>query len=329
MSSSRVVVERFDSKLLKENPLRDPSEREISIYLPPDYEANRKYPIVYGLVGFGGTGRMIYNVDPFVEDLQAKMDRLIGSGKCGPIIIAMVDCFTRLGGSQYVNSSAVGRYEDYITDEIVPFVESRFRCGRRGIWGKSSGGFGAMILGMKHPDVFSALADHSGDAGFELCYIQDFPVALKLFREAGGPKAWLDNYWKKPNRKLSDDFAALDALAMSACYSPNPKSPHMGIDFPFDLHTGEWKDDVWARWKEWDPVRLVERYAENLKKLRLIYIDCGTKDEFNLQWGARTLHEKMSRMGIKHHYEEFEDGHMNITYRYDASLPKLYEALAE
>ena len=118
MSSSRVVVERFDSKLLKENPLRDPSEREISIYLPPDYEANRKYPIVYGLVGFGGTGRMIYNVDPFVEDLQAKMDRLIESGKCGPMIIAMVDCFTRLGGSQYVNSSAVGRYEDYVTDEI-------------------------------------------------------------------------------------------------------------------------------------------------------------------------------------------------------------------
>jgi len=329
MVSGRLVIEKFDSEVLRGNPLGDPTERDISIYLPPGYDAKSKtsYPVVYGLVGFGGTGRMLFNIDPFMENLQAKIDRLIATGKCGPMIIAAVDCFTKLGGSQYINSSAVGRYEDYIIDEVVGFVESRYHCGRRGIWGKSSGGFGAMTLGMKHPELFSALADHSGDSGFEYCYPQDFPSTLKAFREAGGPEAWLENFWGKPNRKLREDSPVLDTLAMAAHYSPNPSSPDMGIDFPFDLETGEWRDDVWARWKNWDPVRLVERYANNLRKLRLIYIDCGTRDEFNLQWGARMLHSKLTKLGIEHHFEEFDDGHMNITYRYDVSLPKLYQAL--
>jgi len=331
MASSRVIIEKFDSVVLKGNPLGDPSEREVSIYIPPGYDANSdsKYPVVYGLVGFGGTGRMLFNIDPFMENLQAKMDRLIATGKSGPMIIAAVDCFTKLGGCQYINSAAVGRYEDYIIDEVVRFVESRYRCDRRAIWGKSSGGFGAIVLGMRHPEIFSALADHSGDAGFEYCYPPDFPAALKAFREAGGPKAWFDGFWSKPNRKQKEDFPVLDALAMAAHYSPNLDSPHMGIDFPFDLETGEWRDEVWAQWKNWDPVRMAERYADNLRKLRLIYIDCGTKDEFNLQWGARMLHSKLSKLGIEHSYEEFDDGHMNITYRYDVSLPKLYQALKD
>ena len=329
MVSGRLVIERFDSEILRGNPLGDPTEREISIYLPPGYDvkSEAKYPVVYSLVGFGGTGRMLFNIDPLMENLQAKMDRLIATGKCGPMVIAAVDCFTKLGGSQYINSSAVGRYEDYVTDEVVRFVESKYHCGRRGIWRKSSGGFGAIILGMRHPEVFSALADHSGDSGFEYCYPQDFPSALKAFHEAGGPKAWLESFWNKPNRRLREDSPVLDTLAMAAHYSPNPNSPDMGIDFPFDLETGEWRDDVWARWKNWDPVRLVERYANNLRKLRLIYIDCGTKDEFNLQWGARMLHSKLIKLGIVHHYEEFDDGHLNVTYRYDISLPRLYQAL--
>jgi enterochelin esterase-like enzyme len=331
MDSSRIAIEKFDSIVLKGNPLGDPSEREVSIYIPPGYDTNpsSKYPIVYGLVGFGGTGRMLFNIDPFMENLQTKMDRLIAMGRCGPMIVAAVDCFTKLGGCQYVNSTAVGRYEDYIIDEVIRFVESRYRCGRRAIWGKSSGGFGAIILGMRHPEVFSALADHSGDAGFEYCYPSDFPAALKAFREAGGPRAWLDGFWSKPNRKRGEDLPVLDTLAMAAHYSPNPDSPHMGIDFPFDLETGEWRDTVWARWKDWDPVRMIERYANNLRKLRLIYIDCGTKDEFNLQWGARMLHFKLTKLRIEHYYEEFDDGHMNITYRYDVSLPKLWQALKE
>ncbi|MFA5895358.1 MAG: alpha/beta hydrolase-fold protein [Thermoplasmata archaeon] len=327
MPRGTVLLERLDSAILKENPLGDPTSRDVAVYLPPRYDPMKRYPIVYGIVGYTGTGRSLFNIDPLAEDLASKMDRLIASGKCGPMIIAAPDCFTRVGGNQYVNSSAVGRYEDYLLKEVIPFVESKVRVGRRGIWGKSSGGYGSIIQGMRHPEIFSALADHSGDSVFELCYIQDFAAALAAFRKAGGPKAWLRRFWKQPNRHHSEDHPVLNTLGMAAFYTPNPRSPHMGIDFPFDLKTGEWRPEVWERWRAWDPVNRVARSKAALRRLRLVYIDCGTKDEFNLIWGARTLHAKLGAMGIRHVYEEFEDGHMSITYRYDTSLPLLWRAL--
>ncbi len=327
MSRGRVVEEWLQSRLLEGNPLGDPSEREVLIYLPPGHDPEEEVPVVYGVVGYTGTGRMLLNADPLLEDIQGKMDRLIAEGKCGPMIIVMPDCFTRVGGNQYINSTATGPYEDYLIQEVIPFVEQKYRCGRRGIWGKSSGGYGAMVLGMRHPDVFSALANHSGDSAFEFCYIPDFPKALKAFREAGGPQAWLDQYWQRSDRRRKDLFPALNTLGMAAHYSPNPQSPSMGIDFPFNLETGEFRPEVWERWREQDPVNMVEKYADHLRKLKFIYLDCGTEDEFNLIWGMRILHSKLEALGIPHFYDEFDDGHMNVTYRYDVSLPLLYQAL--
>ncbi len=323
-----VLTEYFDSRVLRGNPLGDPPRRPIAIYLPPGYtKARGPLPIVYGVVGYTGTGRSLLNVDPLGEDLKARMDRLIRTRKCGPMIIVLPDCFTRVGGNQYINSTATGRYEDYLLKEVIPFVEERYPASRRGVWGKSSGGYGSMVLGMRHPQVFSALADHSGDAGFEWCYLQDFPKAMAAFRRAGGPAKWLQRFWRKPNRHQAEDQPVLNTLGMAAHYSPNPKSPNLGIDFPFDLDTGEFRPQVWARWRRWDPVNMVAKHAGNLRRLRLVYIDCGTEDEFNLIWGARTLHRKLGELGIRHHYEEFDDGHMNIPYRYDVSLPMLYNAL--
>ena len=102
----------------------------------------------------------------------------------------------------------------------------------------------------------------------------------------------------------------------------------MGVDLPFDLKTGETLPEVWNRWLAWDPVRMVENHRENLKKLKLIFIDCGTRDEFNLHWGSRMLHSKLEKMNIKHFYEEFDDGHMSISYRYNISFPKIFSALS-
>ncbi len=114
---------------------------------------------------------------------------------------------------------------------------------------------------------------------------------------------------------------------MAAAYSPNPIARPLPIDFPFDLETCELKPDVWARWLEFDPVQLADRYADNLKRLRLLFIDCGTRDEFNLHFGARTFVRKLKALGVPHEYEEFDDGHMNVSYRYEVSLPKIVEAL--
>ncbi len=246
----------------------------------------------------------------------------------GPLIVPMVDCFAKVGGNQYINSSATGRYDDYLRKEIVPFVESKYRISRRGIWGKSSGGYGSIVQGMLHPETWSALADHSGDALFELCYIMDFPRALAAFQDHGGPAGWLRWFWRQPNRRREEMAPVLNTIGMAAHYSPNPKSRELGADFPFDLDTGEWRPEVWARWRRWDPVNMIDRYASRLRRMRLVYIDCGTKDQYNLIWGARVLHKKLRDRGIQHVYEEFDDTHSNISYRYDVSLPLLCKALS-
>jgi len=329
MASGEIVVETFDSKVLKGNALGDPTQREVAIYLPPRHDPAKRYPAAYGIVGYTGTGRSLLNVDPLGEDLKHRLDRLIRTGKMGPMLVPMIDCFTRVGGNQYINSTATGRYDDYLVEEVIPFVESRYRVSHRGIWGKSSGGYGSIVHGMLHPDVWSALADHSGDALFEYCYIPDFPKALAAFREHGGPKRWLEWFWRQPNRRRSEFYPVLNTVGMAAHYSPNPRSPELGIDFPFDLETGAWRPEVWERWRRWDPVHMVDRYWRSLRRLRLVYVDCGTKDEWNLHWGARVLHRKLQAYGVKHVYEEFDEGHLNIAFRYDVSLPRMWRALAK
>jgi enterochelin esterase-like enzyme len=327
----KIVVHSHESAILRSNPLNDPHTRDIIVYLPPEYSRSysKGYITVFVLAGFGGNGSSILNIDPLGENIESRMNRLISDGKCGPMILVLVDCFTRFGGNQYMNSSATGRYEDYITQEIVPFIDQNYNTSSRSVMGKSSGGYGSLMLGMRNPEIFQGLVDHSGDAAFEYCYLPDFPKALDAFRAAdNSPRKWLQKFWNKPNRHRKEDAAALNVLAMAAHYSPNPYSQEMGVDLPFKVNTGEFLDEVWKRWLAWDPARIVSKYRENLRKLKLIFIDCGTKDEFNLQWGARIIHSELEKVGIKHYYEEFEDGHSNISYRYDISLPRIYSELS-
>jgi enterochelin esterase family protein len=325
---------RHTSRVLAGNPLGDPAERDLLVYVPPGYDPgdDRRYPTLLAVVGFTGTGAVLFNADALGEGLDRKLDRLIANGACPPVIVAAPDCFTRVGGSQYINSSAVGRYEDYLVDEIVPFVDAHYRTlprGRWGVFGKSSGGYGSIVLGMRHPDVFCALANHSGDSCFELCYMRDWSGTLDAFREAGGPAAWLDQFWADDNRRRERHMKPLNAIAMAAHYSPNPDAPpgHLGIDFPFDLETGEFRPAVWERWRAWDPVQMADAHAAALRSLRAIYVDCGTKDEFALHWGARALVKKLRGHGIAVRHEEFDDGHMNISYRYATSVPFLAAAI--
>ncbi|HEY4690196.1 MAG TPA: alpha/beta hydrolase-fold protein [Anaerolineae bacterium] len=327
-----LVVEMFTSRALADNPLNDPATRKLLLLLPPDYAAGgKRYPVIVGLTGFTGTGASLLNFSAWQPNLQERLDYLMAEGRLPPAIFVLPDCFTRYGGSQYINSPAIGRYEDYVIDEIIPYVDAKYRTVAapegRGVFGKSSGGYGAMVYGMRHPDVFGAVACHSGDMYFEYCYKPDFPKFLNAVNKAGGLDRWWAEFQARP-KKEGKDIEAVNILAMAAAYSPNPDAQPLPIDFPFDLHTGELRPDVWQRWLEHDPVYLAGRYAANLKKLRLLFIDCGTRDEYHLHYGARILVERLKALGAPCEHEEFDDGHMNIPYRYDVSLPKIGRALS-
>jgi enterochelin esterase family protein len=328
----RVTIERFESEVLKGNRPGDPHVRRVPVYLPPSYDAEpaRRFPVLFVLTGFTGRGRMLLNDNPWSPSLDDRLDALIGSGRCGEMIAVMPDCLTRYGGSQYLNSSATGRYEDHVVAELVPWVERTFRTlpGRahRGVLGKSSGGYGALVLGMRHAGTFAAVACHSGDMCFDYCYRGDLPKFASEVQRAGGLERWFEGFQSKLQKK-SDDLTVLNVLAMAACYSPNPDAAPYGIDLPLDLATSAFREEVWRRWLALDPLHLVERHAEALGSLALLFLDCGIRDEWHLHLGLRQLVARLRSLGIAHEHEEYDDGHMNVSYRFDVSLPKLSRAL--
>ena len=326
-----VVLERFESPVLAGNAAGDPAVRTVPVYLPPSYARSpeRRYPVAYVLSGFTGRGRMLLNDNLWSPALDDRYDALIAQG-AGEMILVMPDCSTRFGGSQYLNSSATGRYEDHVVKELVPWADARYRTlaapAHRGVIGKSSGGYGALVLGMRHPDVFGAVVSHSGDLQFDYCYRGDIPGSCAAIQRAGGLAAWMERFEAKPSPS-HDEIGVLNILGMAAAYSPDPQAPPFGFQLPIDLETGAFRDDIWGRWLERDPLRMLDAHADALRGMRLLFLDCGTRDEFHLQLGARMFDRALEARRIAHEYEEFDDGHMNIAYRFDVSLPKLARAL--
>ncbi len=325
--NGKIQIETISSGVLAENPLGDPKRRELPVYLPPGCEtAKRRYPVLYYLPGFTGGGRSAVNVKLWQENVVQRFDRLIAQGKAKPAIMVIPDCTTAYGGSQYVNSSATGRYEDHIVTELVPYIEDKFPVFRaavgRAALGSSSGGFGALWLGMRHPDVFGHVASHSGDMGFELAYGRDFPKFVNALAKFGGsPERFAAAFRASPDKE-GFDFAAINVLAMAACYSPNPKSK-LGVDLPFDPATAELVPAVWRRWLDFDPVELAGPHKAALKSLSTLFIDAGRRDEFFLHLGARRLAARLRALGIKHVHEEHERGHFDLAVRFERSLSLL------
>jgi enterochelin esterase family protein len=326
MSKGQVVIESFESECLKKNPLGDPHIRQIPVYLPAGYDnAESSYPVIYMITGFTGKGISLLNFEPFAESFDQRLDRLIDTGKMKPAIVVMPDCYTYYGGSQYINSPATGEYETHLIDELVPFIRKKYRvsegAAQSAIVGKSSGGYGAIVMGMRHPEIFGVVACHSGDMAFEYCYMPEFPQAMIEIERCGGIQEFIKDFYGQPKKK-SSSFPALNIIAMGAAYSGNADG---SIDLPFDLKTCEIREDVWQHWLKWDPIRMMEKYEENLRQLK-IFIDCGKKDEFNLYAGARIFSTKLAKLDIAHVYEEFDDTHMKLSYRYDTSLEFISKA---
>lgn len=330
--------EWFESRALEGNPLRDPSRREVLIYLPPGYaEAQTRYPVVYFLHGFGGGVGNWTRFGGFTPTVPERLDRLISTQSLPPCIGVFVDGWTALGGTQWINSPAVGRYGDYLAQDVVAFVDRTFRSvprrEARAVVGQSSGGYGALSMGRRHAEVFAYLGAHAADSYFEYCYLPDFPKAAAGLLKHGAPQAWFEELVRRAaeTKMKGDDFTVLNVVAMAAHYSPKIGEP-LNLELPFEEDTARIRTSVWTRWLEQDPVRFVRQQGESFRSLRGVWVDCGSRDEYHLRWGARMVAQALRDIGVEHVHQEFDDGHTGTGYRYESSLlylvPRMAEAIA-
>lgn len=326
-----VRLEPFESRALAGNGLGDPATRLVPVLLPRGRAAGARAPAIVFLAGYAGSGRGFLNFSAWGASLPERLDALRERGLIGDVIALCPDGFTRYGGSQYINSATNGRYEDMVAEDLVAWGVERFGAldgpDHWAVAGKSSGGYGALVLGMRRADVFGAVACHSGDMYFEYGYLPDFPKLLRQLEKHGGLGGFLEAF-RAARKKTSELVMAMSLVAMAAAYSPAPDTQHK-VELPFDPATGELRAEVWARWLEHDPVRLVERHAASLRKLRLLFLDCGRMDQFHLQFGLRILARKLKALGVPCVVEEFDDDHSDTSYRYDESVPRLWEAIRQ
>jgi S-formylglutathione hydrolase FrmB len=328
----RAVIE---STLLKDNPLGDPHVRPVWVYLPPGYDdrPETRYPTVYVLQGYTGFLSEWGNRTAYRQPFPETADALFASGEAPPCVVVFVDAWTAYGGSQFVDSPGTGPYHSYLCDEVVPWVDGRYRTiadrGSRAISGKSSGGFGAMITPMLRPDLFGALASHSGDALYEYWYFTLFADAVRFLRDFDHDiTAWWKDFRSRVSFTNDADSTLMMVLGCSACFSADPDGTPV---LPFDPRTGALRPDVWNRWRAWDPVHMAERYADALTSLRAIWLDAGTRDEIYLDIGATAFHAELQRIGVpddRIHFELFDAGHEAIDYRYPLALAWLAKRLA-
>jgi S-formylglutathione hydrolase FrmB len=333
--AGRIDEHVITSELLRANPLGDPCERPLWVYLPPGYDDGpaRAYPSVYVIQGYTGHVAMWRNRSAYRQPFPETADAVFAGGQAPPAIVVYVDAWTGYGGSQFVDSPGTGRYHSYLCEEVVPWVDSRYRtvadAGHRAIMGKSSGGFGAMITPMLRPDLFGALATHAGDSLYEFCYLPEFGKSMRHLRDYGGDIwRWWADFRSRTSFTADADMDLLMLLGVSACFSAGPDGT---VELPFDPRTGVLRPQVWQRWLDWDPVRMVPRYAAQLRSLRAIWIDAGTRDEWFLDIGAEAFRAALRAAGVPDeviHFELFDATHMGIDYRYPLSLAWLCQRIA-
>lgn len=334
--AGRIEEHLIKSELLADNQLGDPHERPVLVYLPPGYDAdpNRRYATVYVLQGYAGHVAMWRNRSAFRQPFPEAADALFARKQAPPAIVVFVDAWTAYGGSQFVDSAGTGLYHSYLCNEVVPWVDAQFRSlpapGHRAVMGHSSGGFGALVTAMLRPDLFSALASHAGDCLYEYLYLPEFAKAARHLRKYDGDIwRWWGEFGSRVAFTQAEDHCLLMLLGVSACFSAREDGT---VELPFEPSSGLLRPQVWQRWLNWDPVRMVPKYADALGSLRGVWLDAGTHDEWYLDLGAAALRAALRNAGVADevvHYELFDGGHMSIDYRYPLSLSWLCQHIAE
>ena len=331
--AGRLNEHDIDSTLLRGNPLGDPHERPLWVYTPPGYddEPDRRYPSVYVIQGYTGHVAMWKNRTAYRRPFIETADEVFAEGTAPPAVVVYVDAWTKYGGSQFVDSPGTGQYHSYLCNEVVPWVDERYRtldaAKHRGITGKSSGGFGAFITPMLRPDLFGGLASHAGDSLYELSYVKEFGDSARHLRDYDGDIwKWWDDFTSRVSFTKAADSTLLMTLGCSACFSADDDGT---VRLPFDPRTGQLIPELWDRWLAWDPVRMVPEHADALRGLTAIWVDAGKRDEWYLDLGAEAFVAELAKIGVTDvRFELFDATHMSIDYRYPLSLAFLAEKLS-
>jgi len=312
----RVERVKVHGKSLEGNLAGDSPDRDVSIYLPPQYDTNRsqRFPVVYLLHGYTNSDEGWYGPNTRSgfqsagTTLPAVADRAISSGRARQMILVMPNAYTVYQGSMYSNSVTTGDWEGYITRDLVSYVDARYRTiperASRGLAGHSMGGYGTIRIAMKYPDVFASI------------YVMSACCLKPGLNPEGnwGSLPWV-HHWgfagAEAVRTQADlataDRGTMTVLAEAAAWSPNPKNPPFFFDLP--SRDGKILPDVEARWVANAPLAMIDQYIANLKKLRAIGIDVGDKD--GLAVNNRELSRILIQYGVLNTFELYDGDHNN------------------
>jgi hypothetical protein len=319
----RVDELTIESEALRGNPLGDPHVRRVLVWTPPSYGRGGGFPTIYVLQGYTGELDMWRNRLPYRPTFPELLDR--DAPEC---VVVFVDAWTSVGGSQFVDSNGCGRYHTYLCDEVVPFVDARYRTdGRRGVTGKSSGGYGAAVTAMLRPDLFQGFASHAGGGLFEVTIRPFFRVAARELRDrwGGSVERFLEHLRGEAPLADPNDVHVLLQWGFAAAYSADEEGI---IRLPYDVATAEVIPELWERWLEWDYPTLVPRHADALRGLRAIYFDAGRRDEWFVDLTMEWMRRRLTELGVRDlHTDLFDATHAAIEYRYPLGIRYLLERL--
>jgi hypothetical protein len=335
--AGRLDTHVIASERLAGNPLGDPHERPLWIYVPPGYDIDpdQRYPTVYVIQGYTGHVAMWRNRTAFRQPFPELVDAMFAGGKTPPAIVVFVDAWTSLGGSQYLDSPGTGDYHSYLCDDVVGWVDAHYRTigtrETRTITGKSSGGYGAMVTAMLRPDLFGGFATHAGDALFEVVQPPLLATAARSLRDKydGSYEAYFADLRGRPFGTKETDANLIEVYGYAAAYSAAPDGT---VLLPFD-DTGRLVPEIWQRWLACDPVRMADeqRYADALRSMRAIWIDAGNRDEYFLDLGAAAFRRAVAAAGVPDDrvcFELFDATHAAIEYRYPLAITWLLTTMA-
>lgn len=306
-----------ESEALKSNPLKDPFVRFNPVVVPRVGAPKGGWPVVFFLSGFAGNGSKAFSDKGFDLNTVQELDRAVIRGEAPRAIYVFVDAWTFWGGSQFLNSAGMGNYQNYILNELIPLLKTNFPCQSDSefwaVMGGSSGGYGALHLASLAPEVFSRCAAIAPDCFFEASLLPEVFLAIPLIEKMGGVSEVKVALEKGLFLKRRNAFSALNAIAMSLCYSPAKNKD--GLEFPVSRLTGVRDEGVWNKWKQKDPIYFLSQRKDKIKNLTGIFLEVGKHDQYHLQYGSRQIKEILKPISNSFHYSEFDGSHNDIGER--------------